>query len=231
MTPRKIKSPLSWQSRVNQLLQLNKGCWAANRDVYLSIELRDGVKICLTFLASSVSWVSGSWGRRQRGPRRRNRQGNNTAAAPSNECDAPGGEPPKRSLGGFERNSYQGEPFLFVLAYQGKTSPQRSTRRASAPPGNLFVPQCLQDVVETNRPQVTCELTPLQSSFGLDETPTPVANPNPPTLWRSSWHRPPWFQAWRSRTCYRTWRSRTYRTWRSRIWARYKCINYISFSL
>ena len=138
MTPRKIKSPLSWQSRVNQLLQLNKGCWAANRDVYLSIELRDGVKICLTFLASSVSWVSGSWGRRQRGPRRRNRQGNNTAAAPSNECDAPGGEPPKRSLGGFERNSYQGEPFLFVLAYQGKTSPQRSTRRASAPPGNLF---------------------------------------------------------------------------------------------
>ena len=128
---------------VNQLLQLYEECRVANRDVYLSFELRDGVEsfsfknILRPSSPPPSSGGSGRRRRRQRGPRRRNRQRNDTAAVPSNECDVPGEAAkalPRRSRA--QPWSRRAAPFF--LTGPGKTTPQRRARSVSAPLGFCF---------------------------------------------------------------------------------------------
>ena len=59
---------------------------------------------------------------------------------------------PKRSLGGVESNAGQGELLLFSLLVQEKPRPKGGPAVRQRPLGFVFMPQCLQDVVETIRP-------------------------------------------------------------------------------
>ena len=126
-------------------------CQAANRHVYLSFELREGVE-SFSFKnilrPSSPPPSSGGSGRRRRqqcGPRRRNRQRNDAAAVPSNECDVPGEAAkalPRRS----RAQPWSGRAAPFFLTGPGGPAVRQR------PLGFVLMPQCLQDVIETIRP-------------------------------------------------------------------------------
>jgi len=125
---------------VNQLLQLYEECRAANRDVCLSFELRDGVE---SFLFKNIlrpsspppsSGRSRRTRRRQRGPRRRNRP-----AAPPNAWNDPGRA--ARVLPGRGRaHPWSQSPAPFSRDGSGTTTSHasRSCRSSSAPPRHSF---------------------------------------------------------------------------------------------
>ena len=155
---------------VNQLLQLYEECRAANRDVYLSFKLRDGVEsfsfknILRPSSPPPSSGGSGRRRRRQRGPRRRNRQRWRVTFQV---------KPPKRSLGGVERNpgqGSQGDLLLFSLLVQEKPRPKGGPAVRQRPLGfvPLLSPECGRD-------------NPSTMKYGCNAPVSPIVPTKPPS--------------------------------------------------